>query len=237
MHQPDTANTVPVMPTAQPAGTPGWFPTKGTVPPALLSGDLVNTIVAELKNVIVLGAGLTLDKTNNTQLLTAIRSFRKTWRRTIPLGCGASVHYTSGDSGDVLVEQTGNLTKVSRTSADGCGVQIAWPIPADARGLQYENSLLLRVKLATGFTGTASIVGHIYRIEGDGSTTSLGSVDIAALTPGASWQLLTNAHLAITPFVLDEGEGLYFQVNVSLSGGGAGEVQFSMLSLALEEDH
>lgn len=237
MHKLDGKNTTATMPAmGAVGGSPGWAKVEGNVPPTQVTGEWINAIQAELINAIE-GSGITLDKADNGQLYDAIASLGgrlSLWRRAYPLGSGGSVHYIGGDSGDVLVEQTGNITKITRVSTDACAVQIAWPLPMDVREIEISD-LLFRVKLQTAFTGTVTaLTAYIYRVNTDGSTTSLGSAALNGLTPG-SWTLLTNAHFSITPLALGEGEAIYLQVNASISGGGAGEVQFSMLSLTLGE--
>jgi hypothetical protein len=63
------------VPTKQPAiGTPGFANSgqPGTVSPTIWDHDLANTVIAEIVNVVA-AAGITLDSTNNAQLLAAIR--------------------------------------------------------------------------------------------------------------------------------------------------------------------
>ena len=75
MHQIDNPWAITAKPMASPVGRPGWFQ-KGA-PPNLLATivdfDWANTIQAEILNV-VLGAGLTPDKQNDSQLLLAIQT-------------------------------------------------------------------------------------------------------------------------------------------------------------------
>src|SRR5690348_7805556 len=62
------------MPTPSPAGTPGWFAHgNGTsVPYTVLTSDWANAVQAEIVNFIA-AAGISLDKTNQTQLLAAFQ--------------------------------------------------------------------------------------------------------------------------------------------------------------------
>ncbi len=66
--------TVPAKQT--PVGTPGYAygGPPGSTPATDLDPDVFNTILAELQNV-VMGAGLTLDPTNNAQVLAAVKLF------------------------------------------------------------------------------------------------------------------------------------------------------------------
>ena len=72
MHKIDTPSAVANMPAPSTVGVPGWF-NHGSATSAytVLSSDWANAVQAELMNVIQ-GAGLTLDKTKQDQLLTAL---------------------------------------------------------------------------------------------------------------------------------------------------------------------
>src|SRR5882672_621750 len=72
MHKIDTSSAIPTMPVPSTVGVPGWF-SHGSATSAytILSSDWCNAVQAELMNVIQ-GAGLTLDKTKQDQLLTAL---------------------------------------------------------------------------------------------------------------------------------------------------------------------
>jgi len=61
------------MPTPNPVGSPGWFAhgVPNVTPYTVLTADWGNAVQAELMNVIS-AAGLSLDKTDQTQLLTAL---------------------------------------------------------------------------------------------------------------------------------------------------------------------
>jgi len=70
----DVPSAVPALPTPQAAGTPGYFG-RGNVGtgelPTTVTADFLNMIQEEIAHVVT-GAGLTLSKTDHTQLATAI---------------------------------------------------------------------------------------------------------------------------------------------------------------------
>jgi hypothetical protein len=78
MHLIDNGTQVASVPTPQPAvGTPGYAAggVPGSFAATVFDPDMGNSLILELVNVI-LAAGISLDRTNNTQLLAAIRYFR-----------------------------------------------------------------------------------------------------------------------------------------------------------------
>lgn len=86
MHRVDTATAVAVKPAKQPAGTPGYF-TKGDpaqdIPATIPGADFWNTMQGEMVNVI-LQAGLSLNKSDDTQLFQAINKIIYTHQ--LPIG-------------------------------------------------------------------------------------------------------------------------------------------------------
>lgn len=91
----DHATSVPVMPAASPAASPGFLnqaPPGSGETPTVVTADMLNTLLAELLNVIEY-AGLTPDKTDNTQVLQAINSIAGASGQTgasAPLGMALS---------------------------------------------------------------------------------------------------------------------------------------------------
>lgn len=74
MHRIDTTTAVPVMPAPNPVGNPGFFAHGSpTVPYTVVSADFLNTLQEEIGNV-VRDASITLDKSQNNQLLSAINA-------------------------------------------------------------------------------------------------------------------------------------------------------------------
>ncbi|MBR8234593.1 hypothetical protein K6W26_23195 [Burkholderia sp. AU42008] len=75
MYQIDAPGAATSLPTPKPAGTPGYFtggnPATGT-PATILDEDWFNAVMIELINVVE-AAGLSLEKTDNTQLLQALQ--------------------------------------------------------------------------------------------------------------------------------------------------------------------
>ncbi len=231
MHRIDGDNVAASLPTAAAAGTAGYFKAEGDVPPTQVTGDWLNSMQEEVIGPI-LAAGLTLSKTSNDQLLKAIRLLAEK-ERTIPLGSGGSVHYVGGDSGDIAVTQTGTITTILRASTDTCAVQVAWPIPINIRSGIKLSDVRLVMRQEADFTGTVTLLAaYLYRVNADGTTTSLGSVDIVALNPTlGSWVVVDGGDFGLSATELTTGQGLYLQVNASIDGGGAGELRFSLLGL------
>src|SRR3954451_17448205 len=78
MHLIDNGTQVASLPAPQAAvGTPGYAAggTPGTFAPTVFDPDMGNTLIAELV-AVVLAACLSLDRTNNAQLLAEIRNLR-----------------------------------------------------------------------------------------------------------------------------------------------------------------
>lgn len=76
MHLNDHPTSVSVKPASAAPSNPGWcnHALPGTTDiPTVVTADVLNTIMAELKNAVE-GAGLTLDSTNDAQLLAAMLS-------------------------------------------------------------------------------------------------------------------------------------------------------------------
>ncbi|MEX3635942.1 hypothetical protein [Paraburkholderia sp. BR14320] len=86
MFQTDQPSAVLTLPTPAAAGTQGYFtngnPVSG-VAPTILDADFMNMIMMELINVVT-AAGLTPSKTNNSQLLAAIKAIGSTGQLTNP---------------------------------------------------------------------------------------------------------------------------------------------------------
>lgn len=233
MHRIDGDNVAVALPAPQAVGaTVGHFAAEGVVPATQVTGDWLNAVQEELAGAVV-GAGITLDKTSNAQLLKAIRLLAEK-ERTYPLGSGASVHYTAGAAADISVKETGNQTIIKRESATNCTVQVAWPLPVNIRSGIKLSAIRLVMKQETDFTGTVTLLAaYLYRVNADGSTTSLGSVDIVALNPTlATWVVVTAADFGLTAVELTTGQGIYLQVNAAIIGGGVGELRFSLIGLS-----
>lgn len=74
MHRTDTSTSVPVVPTPDPAGTPGFFSNGDPLlaePATIPSADWFNAVQEEVAAVVE-ASGLTLDKGDTTQLLQAL---------------------------------------------------------------------------------------------------------------------------------------------------------------------
>ena len=234
MHRIDGDNVAVALPTPQAVGgTVGFFAAEAVTPATQATGDWLNAVQEEIANAVE-DSGGALDKTAQTQLLLAIRRLGvSTWSSSTPLGAGGSVLFLGGSAADILVEQTGPSTGMTRASASAGAVQVVWPIPTDARGISIEN-FEFRTKLVTAFTGTVTLLAaYLYKINTDGSTSSLGSISLNGLTTGV-WSFKTMSDFGISPFVLLTGQGLFLKVSASISGGGAGEILFQQLTLVLE---
>lgn len=117
----DDPSAVGSLPTPAAAGTEGFF-TEGNpgtgVPATRVTGDFLNLLQEELRNVVV-AAGLTPSKTNNAQLLSAIR--------TLALGSGYMLvrdEKTAGTAGGASIagNQTRNLNTVSANTITGASL-------------------------------------------------------------------------------------------------------------------
>jgi len=76
MHRIDTATAVATKPPKKAAGTPGFFDEGNAAagsPATIVGRDFLNSVMDEIANVVE-GAGLTLDKTDDSQLLGAINT-------------------------------------------------------------------------------------------------------------------------------------------------------------------
>lgn len=235
MHRIDGDNVAVALPTPQAVGaTVGYFAAEDDPPFTQVTGDWLNAVQEEIATAIE-DSTQTLDKTANDQLSNAVRSLGgRTWYRSVPLGSGGSVHYIAGDAGDILVEQKGNVTQITRTSTDACSVQVAWPIPMDIRSIKV-TEIEFRVKLDTAFTGTVTaLAAFLYRVDANGGTTPLGSLAMNELSTGV-WSFKLLSDFSASEFTLLVQQGLYVQVNASIDGGGAGDISFQMLTLVLSE--
>lgn len=95
MYLNDHATSVATLPPASVPGTPGYFdpapPGSGRVP-TVVTADALNTLMEELLNIVVF-AGMTPDKADNTQVLAAIQSIAGSSGQTgasSPLGMALS---------------------------------------------------------------------------------------------------------------------------------------------------
>lgn len=77
MHRIDDPTAVPTLPAPRPQGTPGYFtggaPGSNGYAATVVRYEFMNALQEEISAVIEQGAGMTLDKTNNAQLLAALR--------------------------------------------------------------------------------------------------------------------------------------------------------------------
>ena len=66
----------------------------------------------------------------------------------------------------------------------------------------------------------------------DATTTLLGTVDIVALNPTlGSWVVVDFGDFGTSATEFTTGQGLYLSVIASGTGGGAGELRFSLIGL------
>ena len=232
MHRIDGDNVAVALPTPQAVGgTVGYFGGEDATPGTQVTGDWLNAVQEEILGPVV-AASITPSKTARDQLLKAIRLLAEK-ERTIPLGSGAAVSYSAGGSGDVSVSQTGNQTVVARASSSACAVQVSWPFPINIRSGIKLSGVRLIMRQEADFTGTVTLLAlYLNRVNVDGTTTQLGSVDIVSLNPTlGSWVIVAAADFGLTATELTTGQGLYLQLIASVSGGGAGELRFSLLGL------
>lgn len=172
----DSPSSVASMPTPNTLGTPGWFAHgNGTsVPYTVLTSDWANAVQAELVNVIE-EAGLTLDKTDSSQLLTAIQTLER-----IKVGGTLNMYVstTGSDSNDGLTSGTPKLHAQNAVDTAfnnydfqaGSGLQINY-----AAGT-YDQKTIVYAPLP-GY-GAGSVVFN-------GNTASPSTVVIAPSTAGA----------------------------------------------------
>lgn len=232
MHRIDGDGATASLPTAQAVGAVvGYFKAEGDTPLTQITGDWLNSTQEEIVGP-VLAAGLSLDKTANNQLLKAIRLLAEK-ERTIPLGSGAAVQYTAGSASDLTVTHAGNQTVIARASSSAYGVQVAWPLPLNIRSGIKLSDVRLVMRQEADFTGTVTLLAaYLTRVNADATTTLLGTVDIVALNPTmGSWVVVDFGDFGTSATEFTTGQGLYLSVIASGTGGGAGELRFSLIGL------
>jgi hypothetical protein len=111
MHRIDDPTAVPTLPAPRPAGTPGYFtggsPGSGGFLATVVRYEFMNALQEEIAAVVE-SAGMTLDKTNNAQLLAALRRLYR-----IPVTADMTIYVnptTGNDSNDGLSPSTAFLT-------------------------------------------------------------------------------------------------------------------------------
>lgn len=121
MHRVDTATAIAALPSLNPVGTPGFFsqgsPTGS--PPATVPGqDWFNSVQEELA-ATVLGAGIALSKSNNGQLLQAIRLMVSAAAitgssRKLYIGTNAALPLSRLDvsADEIIVKDTGGVPAI-----------------------------------------------------------------------------------------------------------------------------
>lgn len=102
----DAPSAVGSLPTPQAVGTPGYFG-RGNIgtntPPTTVTADFLNMIQEELAYIVAQG-GLTLSKTNMTQVLTALQ--------TLFLGAGLAITGSLASSGYIAIPVGSSSTKL-----------------------------------------------------------------------------------------------------------------------------
>mgnify|MGYP000886385404 CR=1 FL=1 len=233
MHRIDGDNVAVSLPTPQSVGgTVGYFAAEDVIPATQVTGDWLNAVQEEILGPIV-AASITPSKTSRDQLLKAIRLLAEK-ERTIPLGSGAAVQYTAGSASDITITQAGNQTVVARASSSAYGVQVAWPLPLNIRSGIKLSDVRLVMRQEADFSGTVTLLAaYLTRVNADATTTILGTVDIVALNPTlGSWVVVDFGDFGTSATEFTTGQGLYLSVIASGTGGGVGELRFSLIGLS-----
>lgn len=199
MHQIDTTGAVTSMPTPNPVGsTVGWF-NHGNAstgePFTVLSSDWCNAVQGELKNVIQ-AAGITLDKTNNAQLLAALN---KLGRIKVAVGGSLDVYVNASTGNDANDGLTTGTAKASIQAAvdmisENYDVQGVVPTVHVADGTY-----------TTGVTLSPLVGGLGLTLVGNTSTPM--NCKIALSGAGACCTALSGAHLSVSGFALESTHG------------------------------
>lgn len=159
MHQIDGLNVAAAYPTPEAVGpVVGFFAAKGVLPATQLTGDFLNAVMLELKNAIE-GAGLVLDKTDNTQLLQALQAALISG--AVSVGAATSLH----KAGVLLSEDSGAFGEYSLVAAcndvdvDGdCSVALASNMDgASAPGVVGDGCLLAACDALGGLASVAGV--------------------------------------------------------------------------------
>jgi hypothetical protein len=133
MHRIDSATASPTLPTPDAVGSPGYFShgnVSAGVSYTVTTNDWGNAVQEEIVNV-VLGAGETLDKTNNGQLLTSINTIAANVANASMLA-GFYRYVTGSGGGGEFFERFPDGTIIqanSGTSSSSCnGDVITFPL-------------------------------------------------------------------------------------------------------------
>lgn len=234
MHLLDGENTTAVMPTMPAVGaSPGWCKAEGEVPPTQITGDHYNALTAEIVNTIE-GAGLTLDKSDSTQLLQAVRAFGgRSWWRSMPW---AGRDYDAGSNPMTAIFGTNYLTLI-RIGTTAIAYQQTLPVPADIRGIEVR-AAKVRYQCTVAFDATfTERVVKLYHVAANGTSTEIGSGTLTVASTHGSVQTLTLT-MADTP-ILAEGDYLFAQLRLTstASGTAVGEVHMYGFDVQFEEGH
>jgi hypothetical protein len=166
MHRIDTSSAVSAMPTPSAAGTPGYFSraTDSGAPVATqMSPDFLNAVQEEIAGPIE-AAGIPLSKTDNGQLLAAIRSF---------LGHGQRLSIGIPDRkpipGETLIFAVMAAGEVLPSGATGSVFLATVAATANWTATLYKNDMAIgTVTVAAGARiGVFSVVADVVFADGD----------------------------------------------------------------------
>lgn len=171
MFQTDQASAVLSLPAPAAAGTQGFF-TNGNpgsgIAPTILDADFMNMVMMELVNVVV-AAGLTPSKTNNSQLLAAIKAVGATASLANPgslkLPGGFIAQWgtvTTSATADVAVTYPtvmllGTLAVLTSAQATTAGAMTGWNTPT-VNGFNINGWTATGTRAAVGASWLA--IGH-----------------------------------------------------------------------------
>ena len=201
-------------------GTPGYANSgaPGTVTPTINDPDVVNTLLAELANVVT-ASGLTLDPTNNAQVLAAIRAMiagRYTWNAASPPS--SDVTLNPGEKAIITFSGVSSLPlKIAIPSGTRAIYRILLCVDSSQTASfdinLWPNNLTGPLNSYTGYT-----FGYTSNQPASGAVNSViagwnGSSGAISGTAGAASALVfqkqnNNGNATEAPFSWDSGEGL-----------------------------
>jgi hypothetical protein len=210
----DSTTAVPTMPVPSSYGTPGFFAHGDgiTVPYTVLTSDWANAVQMEIANVVT-AAGLSLDKTNQSQLLAALAVLGRT-KLTGALNLYVSA--SGNDSNNGLSSGTPFLTL-----QQACNVALAfydtagYPINVNVAAGTYTSGVLLTHPLVGG--GVLHFIGN---------TATPSSVAVNLVSSGPCFFSQAGATMSVSGFSMTASVGSGANAGFCLGANLAGILYF-----------